>query len=293
MVNKDYNKLYEVIVPETGEIRTYEQIAIEYIKNTYPEEQKKQDNKKKYLELMKSKDNFNKTLQMNYGTFFFNYYHNIIDKEHLFRFMFLCTYMDYDNIIVYGKAKGIHKRANKKDLQEILGLSNKQFYTTINYLTDNELLAIKEDKIVINDKICSRGKIRESNKGAIRMFDEAIKELYEKATSKEHNKLGLFVKMLPLIHHKSNVVCHNADVEDVNDVNPYNLTELAKELGYSTPQRLKRGLMELKINDESLMMVSYINYKSMIVVNPRLYYRGDNIDELMGIINLFKIADKK
>lgn len=40
-------------------------------------------------------------------------------------------------------------------------------------------------------------------------------------------------------------------------------------------------------------MIATINNKNMIVVNPSLYYKGNNIESLKGIINLFKIADRK
>lgn len=293
MGNK-YNKLDTVIVSDTGEIKTYEQIAFEYIKNTYPSEQTKKEKVKNYLQKQKSKDNFNKSLNIHCGTFFFNYYSDILDKEHIFRFIYLCSLTNYDNIIMWGNSKGDKGRATKKDLQEILNLSDKQFYSTINYLVSKEMIIIREDEVEVSKNICRRGKIKgNQEEGVIRMFDKAIKELYEKATVKEHGKLGVFIKLLPYIHYKTNVVCFNPDIENMEDVKPHNLTTLSKELGYSTPQRLKKGLMDVKINGESVIMVATINQKSMIVINPRLYYRGDNIEELVGIINLFKMADNK
>lgn len=293
MTENKYNKLETVIVEGTGEIKTYEQIAFEYIKNTYPEEEKKAKNKKEHLQNRKSTDNFNKTLDMNFGSFFFNYYTHLLDKEHIFRFLYLSTFANYDNIIIYGKSRGDRAFASKKDLQEILKLKNQQFYDTINYLISKELIILHEDRIEVSKKIITRGKMKGKKEGVIRMFDEAIREIYEKATTKEHNKLGLFVKMLPYINHRNNVICYNPEEELVGEIKPLTLTELTRELGYSTTQKLKKGLMELKVGGESLIMVATINNKNMIVVNPRLYYRGNNIEELLGIINLFKIADGK
>ena len=37
-------------------------------------------------------------------------------------------------------------------------------------------------------------------------------------------------------------------------------------------------------------MISKINNKDMLVVNPKIYYKGGNIEKMEGIINLFKIA---
>lgn len=281
----------ELLDPETGEILTIEQVALEYIKKTYPEEEKLREQKRDYLKLKKSKDDLHKLINKECGSFFFNNYELLLDKEHLFRFAYLCTYMNYDNVIVLGNSKD--NNATKKDLQEILGLKKTPFYTTINYLVEHKLLIIGEHEIKINDKICVRGNLKPSMKGVIRMFDEAIQELYLKAKPTEHNKLGLLVRLLPHIHIGSNIVSRNPLEEDIDKVVPFSLTELAKEFGYSTTQKLRKGLMDLKIKEESLIMIATINRKNMIVVNPRLYYKGNNIEQLNGIINLFRIADKK
>ena len=283
----------EVVDIDTGEVKTYEQIAFEYIKQTSEEKEKKLKNKRDYLEKKKSNDNFYKSLNIHCGSFYFLNYNSLLEKEHLFRFIYLCTFMDYDNIILYGNGKNKEgKKARKKDLQEILKLKDGQFYPTLKYFIDNELILINEEEIKVNKKYCIRGKKEKKEIGVTRMFDNGIKELYEKATTREHNKLSLFIKMLPYIHYESNVICYNPEVEDIEEVQRLSLVQLAKELGYSTPQKLKKGLMELKIKDESLIMVATINNKSMIVVNPRLYYRGSNIDNLVGVVNLFKIAQK-
>lgn len=61
-------------------------------------------------------------------------------------------------------------------------------------------------------------------------------------------------------------------------------------LQYSTTQKLRKGLMDLKVNGEPVIMISKINNKDMLVVNPKIYYKGGNIEKMEGIINLFKIA---
>ena len=284
----------ELLDPKTGELLTVEQIALEYIKETYHEEEKKKEKIKKYLKLKKSKDELHILIKEECGSFFFNKYESLLNKEHLFRFIYLCTYMNYDNVLVFGRSKDVElQKATKKDLQEILGLKNPQFYATINYLVENKMLIINEHEIKINDKICIRGQLKQNEKGVVRMFDDAVKELYNKAKPSEHSKLGLLIRLLPYIHIGSNIISRNPLEEDIDKVIPFSLTELAKEFKYSTTQKLRKGLMDLKINEESLIMVATINRKNMIVVNPRLYYKGNNIGNLTGVINLFRIADSK
>ena len=65
----------------------------------------------------------------------------------------------------------------------------------------------------------------------------------------------------------------------------YDLHDIETEYGID--------ISHIKINGKSLIMIANINNKNMIVVNPSLYYKGNNMEALRGIINLFKIADKK
>ena len=49
-------------------------------------------------------------------------------------------------------------------------------------------------------------------------------------------------------------------------------------LQYSTTQKLRKGLMDLKVNGEPVIMISKINNKDMLVVNPKIYYKGEFLE---------------
>ena len=61
-------------------------------------------------------------------------------------------------------------------------------------------------------------------------------------------------------------------------------------MGYSTTQKLKKGLMDIKVKGQPVIMISKINNKDMLVVNPLIYYKGNDLKTMEGIINLFKMA---
>ena len=259
------------------------------------EEYKKQQGHAKY---MKSKTELDTFIRDNLGGFYFSIYNKLLElplaPQYRFRFIFLCTHMNYDGKLEYGNGKGDGKLMIEKDLGEVLILSERETINTKKALKELDLITIEDDKtITINKKYAVKGKIGKRDlKGSIRMMEQGIQELYAKATPKEHKKLALLVEILPYVNFQHNIVCNNPNESDAKNVAPITLTELANMLGYSTTQKLKKGLMDIKINNESLIMIATINRKSMIIVNPRVYYKGNNIDALKGIINLFTIADK-
>lgn len=284
----------EVVIIDTGEVTTIEQLAFEYIKETYPEEEEKRKKKRDYLEKKKSDNNFYISLNNLCGTFYFLNYSSLLEKQYLFRFIYLCSHMNYDNIIIYKDVKcKSHKTARKKDLQEILKLKDGQFYPTLKYFIENELVIVSEneEEVRINEKVCKRGKIMEKI-NTIRMFDNGVRELYEKATTREHNKLDLFIKMLPYLNTASNILCHNPEEPIAENLKPISLNELTKILGYSSRQNLKNYLIDTKIKEQTLFGVTVINKMNFIVINPLLYYKGNNIEDLTWLINLFKLIDK-
>lgn len=240
----------------------------------------------------KDRNLFKTFIDEKFGSFYFNFYEEIINKDYLFRFIYLCSYMNFKGYLMFGDCKCEGKLINKKDLFTILApLSQRECYNTINYLTCNNFLNIDKYGIKVNEKYCKRGKIKHGE-GAVRMFDRTIQKLYEKTKPMEHKKIDLLIKILPMIHYDYNIISYNPNEEFKQNINPYTLTELAKELNYSTSQKLKKALFELRVDDEKVIMISKFDNIDMLVVNPKVYYKGNKLDKLQGIITLFDIAKK-
>ena len=286
------NKLtnYAVIDTQSGEVTQYlTQKEKDILDNRYTSANptsKCNDN-----DCRKNSDLFYQYINETCGNFYFNYYENIDYSQYIFRFVYLCTFMNYKNYLEFGNAKDENKLMIKKDLFEVLKLSDRETYNTIKYLTENKFIEISEKYIKVNDEYCKKGSLTNNkNKGVIRMFDNAIKEIYENSLPKEHKKLSLLIKILPLIHQSTNVICRNSKEDIIDLVDYYTLSELADELGYSAPQKLKKGLMDVKVKGQPVIMISKINNKDMLVVNPLIYYKGNDLKSMEGIVSLFKMA---
>ncbi|MFR5643244.1 MAG: hypothetical protein ACLTK7_08765 [Clostridium paraputrificum] len=293
------NKLKEEFASlSTGEIITKEQLKSDLMKELVQAEAGKQ----KGNEIRKSKEKFSVFIGNNFGSFFFNKYNKTLDKfivygkyesAMAFRFLYLCSYMDYENKLRFGSKFREKDRGYmvEKDLEEVLGLSERETRNTKKFLFNLGVLKMDSEGVLFVDKMYSKkGKITESfNRESTRVFDNSIKEMYLKADAKEHKKLGVFFKLLPMINYKFNVVCHNPKEEDVTKIKPMKQKEIFKYLGVTKNTYVK--LLDIKVNDRYVYAkISTGALKGFFVVNPDVYYAGNNIEELKGIINLFKIG---
>ena len=144
----------------------------------------------------------------------------------------------------------------------------------------------------------TKGRLDKFQKKAtkVRIFEDAIRALYEKATPREHKQLGLLIEMLPLINLKYNVVCENPSCELEGEIVPINLSRLAEKLGYgvdkNSASKLKRGLFNIKVAGEYVIMVSSTGNGSFVTVNPRVFYKGTLLENVEYLTKMFGLANK-
>lgn len=231
------------------------------------------------------------------GDFYFNYYNKTIDREYLFRFMYLCTYMNYSNYIEFGNCKGKGKLATKKDLKEILKLKDQQFYNTINYFFKEDMIFENDEGYIkVNPMLCNRGKMRKgaSRYGVVRMFNNAIQELYRNSNTREHEKIGLLFKLLPYVNYKWNIVCANQNEGDIRLIKPLKQKEICERLDIY--KKTLASIIKITILDEeegAMVKVSNAFVNNAYVMNPRFMYMAKDkeiIDNLLQWFSLGKCA---
>ena len=254
--------------------------------------QKKKEKLKSVLDKMDEQNEFQLFIKDKCGSFYFNFYKRLLDKietQYLTRFLYLCTYLDYEGRLV-------QKIGNKKicvkenELQFILKLSVRETFNTKKELIENGLMLVDNNMIYINPKYCRKGDIMKNNKvEKVRMFDMGIRELYEMASKTEHKKLALLIQLLPHINLRWNVICKNPEEEMLENIKLYSIKEITALLNQSNVTRLKRNLLNLTINNEAVMFINTNKYGELLTVNPKVYYKGVDISELKYLIGLFSI----
>ena len=233
------------------------------------------------------------------GKFHTIYYNDLlaldIEPQYILRFIYLCTYADYDNVIKLGKNR--KHLAKQKDLADIWNLSKNETLGTKKALIEYDLLIINEDgTLSINKKYACQDKMNKfkNKKEYVKIYDDGIRDLYEKAEPIKHKKLSVLIRMLPYIHLDINIICHNPSELNKSTIKPMTVTELCEVMGYNKTQssRLKKDLMSFKVNGYNVITILVVNNKHTISVNPRVYYKGNKIDELNTLINEFDILEE-
>lgn len=285
------------IITDDGEIvenvskRSLELIAMDFINM---EEQKKEQ-VEEVMQWQKEKTEFQEAIIDNCGHFYFNFYQRLLNKlqpQYLTRFLYLSCFINYDNRLVINKTTR-HIPIYEEDLQSILKLSRAETYNTKNILIEKGLLIIHEDKTMsINDTYCKKGEIMKNKKvEKVRMFENGMKELYEKSKPSEHKQMALLFEMLPMINLRWNVVCENPTEEVKECIKPYSLKDLARQLNQTNVTRFKQKLMDMTIGNEPVVCINEIKHKKFLTINPKIYYKGVNLEELKAIIALFDMSE--
>ena len=240
----------------------------------------------------KDKDEFQKYINDNYGRFYFEFYKKYntkpTERAYMFRFIYLSTYMNYDNILSNKK-----RLLKENDLENILMLSRSETYKTKKWLIENKFIFINEnDTITINSVYAKRGKIRKvKNIEVVRMFDDTIRELYKNSLPKEHKTLGLLIDILPYVNYKYNVLCENPNESEPELIEPLTISKLGEKLGIdkSHCSRLKNKLKNITVNNEPVIGFWEDKLGKSIWVNPKFIYKGDSLNDLKIIENQFEI----
>lgn len=259
-----------------------------------------QTNKRQYLEMlenMKREKTEFEELQSEYlGNFYFNFYNQLLmldlAPQYLFRFAYLCAFIDYDCKIRLNRSV----LAKEKDLEEILKLKKTALTETKKVFIENELIFINKDKTIkVNPKYAFKGNIRNRDlRGSVKMFEYGIKDIYENSKPSEHKKIGMLMKLLPLMNYDYNVICFNPEESNEDEIIPLTFKDMCKVVGYNENQssRLKRELLKLEIDGKAVICIHTIKDKNAVSINPHLFYKGHNIAKVRHLFALFNMLDK-
>lgn len=287
----------------TEKINTYENLAkannveldcgvknlitdIVALENQILEKAKTSEEKEKMLEILREKSLFKEYIKENYGTFYFSYYNKILDKlkpQYLTRALYLSSFINYNNMLVEGTTRPFP--IYEEDLQRILRLSRTETFNTKKELLNLGFLIVNENKTLsINEDYCKKGEIsKNKNSSKARIFNDAIREMYEKSTPNEHKKLALLFRMLPYINLKHNIVCNNI-TEEVRDlVIPLSLKSMAEILDQKNTTRFKKDLLSITVKGKPAVAIISVLDKSAILINPSVYYKGTRLEDVEEI----------
>ena len=271
---------------ETGEVVTY-------TKNVY--DKQIHDENVSYLLSEKELHVF---IDDEIGKFFFYFYKKMdkvnIEEQYKVRFLYLSSYLDYNSDYIVSKDGNRKTNISYDGLRSILNLSIRECRNTIKAFEENNLIKKEKNGYRLNTEYCFRG-VGGTIKNCSRVFIDTVRELYLETLPRHHKQLYFFFKLLPYINMQHNVITKDVKEENIHNIKPLSMGEIALILGSyeKNPKKLFEILSKFQIKGESIICLHKIKGVDLYSVNPRVFYRGTQIDNLKALLNIFDMAKNR
>lgn len=238
---------------------------------------------------------FFNTIGKELGNFYFYRYDKLLellneDTATAFRFLYLCTYGDkHGNILTYND----QKCSTYSDFIFIFDRTKSSVIKIVKTLEDYKLIYKQNDYYKISREYYSMNLDSTAfKKNSIRTFNRAIRDLYNNSDPREHSIIGELLKLVPYINISNNVLCWNIEDVHPDEIVPLDMNEIRTILRPKSDygRKIMNKLEKLFVKGEPVLgkfnSVDQIQY----VINPRLFYRGNDITQLNAIIEQFDIS---
>lgn len=208
----------------------------------------------------------------------------------LTRIIFLATYMNYENYLVYDNQ--VKVKATR--LYSLLNISRR---VTISFLKEAEEKGIitvePETKFVkMNSDMFAKGSLADItvSKNAMRLYIMGIRHLYNKSDPDEHKTLSYVFQAIPYVNLNYNILCRNPYETNSHNVEIIMLNEYCSLIDYDPRHavRLKTYLKNIKVADEGVFGFVDTRDGYYMIVNPRIYYAGNQYDQVQILGKFFK-----
>lgn len=253
-------------------------------------------------EFIEEKADFREFLKVNQGDYthaIYQYgteYLGEISNLDLVRLCILATYSSSS-----GKCYDKNRNEVKKStLPQIWDVDRKNIVTTYSNLLKAKAIFLDErDNIVINTNIFKYGKMEEinmENQTYTRMFNEKLLGLYHNTSKKGRKQIGMMIRLLPYINYKYNVLCKNPDTHIKEEILPLTWMDICDILGQdadATVTRTKNSLMKLKVDGFSVVGQFTTGEGYHLVINPKVYYSGNNLADIKHLYTMFNMPVAK
>jgi len=228
--------------------------------------------------------------------FYFSKYSSLLeitgnDYALSFRFLYLCIFSDFD-----GKLKNM----NKKDVYDVMNLTQSTFFEFYNKLINLGLITETPDGIYVNKDYCIKGQIGESfKKRCAKVYTDGIRSMYLKSLPREHKFIGKVIVLLPYINIENNVLCSMEDIlkDNIDNIeHPLSSMDISILFGENPKSRnnyhtLKK-LTNITVGDSGLFAIVTIKDVNVAVMNPSVFYKGKNAKSMEWLAGIFKLGNK-
>ncbi|MDR7246319.1 hypothetical protein [Priestia megaterium] len=280
------------IVTGDGEIRE------KFDSNTYYIRNKNQDEfVKMKVKAKKDFDEFNEDT----GKFIWSYPERIqqliksneFSKSDITMIFYLATFINGTGYLAYDN----NIKLDKKGLQSKLEIGRTLFGKFLKKLIKYEILMPSGNYFKWNETCNFYGstKGKAKPKTLVRTYVNQIRELYETKNEKgkrKYSAINLYpiFALVPYLHHSSNIVCKNPNVQDIEDIEYFNLKEIAELLDLRDSKRMVASLHSLVLDGQTTFIKVESKNEAYLKLNPRIFWRGTNVPD-QNLVAEFDMID--
>ena len=221
---------------------------------------------------------------------------------HIIRFIQLATYSTFVGKLFDSNMNRIKRSSLKTIWDTTIKNSIKENYDLLIecgyiYETEEGYIMISDD-LIVKGAIDDFKKLKKDDKDLTytRLFSKNIQSLYEGTEPKARKQLANLFKILPYINFKHNILCANPTETDKNKLELLNWSDVARICNVDENKnltRFKNELWKLKIYGYNTIGQFSSGNSYYICVNPKLYYSGDNIEDVDFLYKSFEMLENK
>lgn len=218
---------------------------------------------------------------------------------HIIRFIKLATHLNFKDNLYDDNNNRIKKSSLSKiwDVKDRKGINDTyNILKEFGYITETE-----EGYIMLNNSIITKGEIEnfkslkksQDDITYTRLFSKNIQDMYLNTDSKARKQLANLFRILPYVNFKYNLFCENPTEVDASKIIPLTWTDLARICGYEEKKHIakfKKDLFKLSIYGYNVIGQFTTSSGYEILVNPKIYYAGDNIEDVQQLYSMFKMT---
>lgn len=212
-----------------------------------------------------------------------------ISPANMARLVYLATFLHIeDGNRLYCTAR---TPMHKSDLEEVLHLSQASVSRFWAEVSEKYLTVGSDGVLVLSSEFFNCGKTPKDWYGREfqTVYSEFVRDLYQRASSSQHKRLGFIFQLLPFVNFEWNVLCWNPEEPDLDKVRCMTISEFCDQIGYDRGQcnRLAReySSLKFKVGNGFEALCSFVTHKpgltrAKMFINPRILYKGSHPDDV-------------
>lgn len=180
----------------------------------------------------------------------------------------LACYMDYDGLLIRTQKR--KEPMESADIAEALRLDTRggTFRDFMEACLNHGIITQSERGYTVANAFHFRGK--SAGIPVVKTYITQMKSVYDEVSAYD---LGLIYRMIPFVHHETNMLCANPDEPYAKLIKKLTRKSLAEAIGV-TPGVLSRKMTKVKFGDSYAFARITFQQNTFYMLNPEVFYRG-------------------